>query len=357
MRIRGVLVLVLTAAAAAAGVLSLGRAAAAEPRAARLSVVATTGIIGDVARAVGGAHVEVHVLMGEGVDPHLYKPTRADMKRMRSADVIFYNGLMLEGKMTEALERIASDKPVHAVTGVLVEKHPDRLLGRSEDAPTPGDPAGAEPEPEPAGRDDAHAYDPHVWMDPRRWAYASGAVRNVLVDLAPDHRRDFIENAGGYNRQLKRIDWYAEQILHLVPEEHRVLITAHDAFRYFGDRYGYEVLGVQGISTDAEAGLADMERLIDVIVERKIPAVFVESSVSDRNVKALIEGAAARGHTVRLGGSLFSDALGAPGTYRGGLVGMLDHNASTIAHALGAVHPDHDIRCGIDGQLCDGGAG
>lgn len=293
------------------------------------TIVATTSMIADIARTVAGDLAQVHALMGEGVDPHLYKPTRADMQRLKQADIVFYNGLHLEGKMEEALERLAETKPVVAVTAVLEAQLTDKLL--------------------PA--DDGHTYDPHVWMDPTVWAHAVDTVRTALIaELAPndtDTARELVLRAGEYNRQLKRIDWYAEQVLVTVPEGQRTIVTAHDAFSYFARRYDLEVIGIQGISTDSEAGLADIERIVDTLVEQRIPAVFVETSVSDRNVKALIDGAAARGHTVRLGGSLFSDAMGPAGTYEATLVGMLDHNITTITNALGGEAPDR----GIDGQL------
>jgi manganese/zinc/iron transport system substrate-binding protein len=286
-------------------------------------------MIGDAVRAIAGDLAEVEVLMGEGVDPHLYKPTRADMQRLQRARVVFYNGLHLEGKMEEALARLGETKVVVQVTGDLETHFQDRLLETDE-----GD-----------------GFDPHVWMDPMVWAVAVDTIRNTLVaQFAPSDTvlaQGIVDRAGEYNRQLKRIDWYCEQVLVTVPNSRRVLVTAHDAFGYFARRHDFEVLGVQGLSTESEAGLADIERIVSVLVEREVPAVFVETSVSDRNVKALIDGAAARGHRVRIGGSLFSDAMGPSGTYEGTLVGMIDHNVTTITNALDGEAPDR----GIDGSL------
>ncbi|MEO0629965.1 MAG: zinc ABC transporter substrate-binding protein [Planctomycetota bacterium] len=290
----------------------------------RLSIVATTGMVADVASAVAGDRATVRTLMGPGIDPHLYKPTRADVKRLMDADVIFYNGLLLEGQLTDALIRAAtSGKKVFAVTEMLGD---DDLL---------------EPE-ELEGK-----YDPHVWMDIRAWANTVNVVRDTLADLDPDGASTYEENAARYIERLLELDAYAERVLGSVPESQRVLVTAHDAFNYFGHRYGYDVVGIQGISTESEAGVRDIERLVSLLVDRHIGAVFVESTVSDRNVKALIAGARAQDHTVVIGGELFSDAMGDAGTYTGTYLGMIDHNVTTIARALGGEAPAR----GMNGKL------
>lgn len=277
----------------------------------RLTVVCTTGMIADAARAVAGERAEVVTLMGPGVDPHLYAPTRSDVARLMSADVVFYNGLLLEGKMTDALIRAATaGRRVLAVTELIGE---EELLS-------------------PEGFDGHH--DPHVWMDPLAWARAVEVIRDALAEADPAHAASYRANAAAYLGELEALHARSAAALASVPERSRVLVTAHDAFNYFGRRYGYEVVGVQGISTESEAGVRDIERLIGLIVDRGVRAVFVESTVSERNIRALIDGAAARGHAVTIGGELFADAMGPAGTPEGTYVGMIDHNVRTIAGAL-----------------------
>lgn len=304
---------------------ALAPAARAQPRAAGpLSVLATTGMIGDLVREVGGERVRVEVLMGAGVDPHLYRATREDVARMLRADVIFYNGLLLEGKMSDAFVRVArAGKPVYAVTELLPE---ETLL----------EPDGVEGQ-----------FDPHVWMDPRAWSRAAELIAATLARHDADGAAIFERNLRALLARIAALDTYAEQALATIPERHRVLVTAHDAFNYFARRYGIEVEGIQGLSTESEAGLRRIQQLVDLLVERRIPAVFIETSVPDRNVLALVEGAAARGHRVAVGGALFSDAMGAPGTYEGTYIGMIDHNVTTITRALGGTAPER----GFQGRL------
>lgn len=281
-----------------------------------LRVVATVGMITDAARAVAGDRAAVTGLLGPGVDPHLYSPTRSDAEALLDADVVFYNGLLLEGKMTGALARAAAaGRHVHAVTEQI---DPEYLL---------------------APEDFEGHHDPHVWMDPAAWKRAVEVIRDRLIDADPQGERAYRENADAYLARLDQLDAYAQRVLATVPEDQRVLVTAHDAFNYFGRRFGYEVLGVQGLSTESEPGVRGIENLVDVLVTRGVPAVFIESTVSDRNISALIAGARDRGHTVELGGELFSDAMGAPGTYEGTYLGMIDHNVTTIARALGGQAP------------------
>jgi manganese/zinc/iron transport system substrate-binding protein len=286
-----------------------------------LNIVATTGMIGDIVERVAGDRGAVVVLMGAGVDPHLYQPTRDDMAALLAADVVFYNGLLLEGRMTDALVRAASaDRRVHPVTDLIDPAYlvqPEAMEGKD---------------------------DPHVWMDPRAWGGAVQAVRDRLIERDRGGEAAYTANARALLAEIEALDAYCELVLHSVPEAQRVLVTAHDAFGYFGRRYGYEVLGIQGLSTESEAGVRDIERLVDVLVERKIAAVFVESTVSDRNVRALIAGARARGHEVAIGGELYSDAMGPSGAYEGTYVGMIDHNATTIARALGGTAPEAGMR-------------
>ncbi len=294
----------------------------------RLAVVATVGMVADIVREVAGERAEVRGLVGTGVDPHLYKPTRGDVQALLEADVIFYNGLLLEGKMTDTLVRAANaGRKVFAVTELLDESY---LI----------EPEGTE----------GHA-DPHVWMDPAAWMKAVEAVRDALASVDAAGAGEYAANAEAYLVRVREVDAYAERVLGMVPEGGRVLVTAHDAFNYFGRRYGYEVVGIQGISTESEAGVLDIERLVSLLVERRVPAVFVESTVSTRNVEALIAGAGARGQRVTVGGELFSDAMGEPGTYEGTYIGMIDHNATVIARALGADVP----AGGMSGRLGAGG--
>ena len=288
------------------------------------SVVCTIGMITDLASTIAGDHAEVVGLVEAGIDPHLYQPTRSDIQRLVDADLVFYNGLLLEGRMTEALERVeAGGGRAIAVAGGI---DPTDLLA---DEAYEGHP------------------DPHVWMDPRLWRTAVEAIRAELSRRSPEHAPGFDRRASDLLVEFDRFDEYAAGVLESVPETQRVLVTAHDAFGYFGRRYGFEVVGIQGISTESEAGLRRIEELVDMLVDRRIGAVFVESTVSERNVNALIEGAAARGHTVKIGGELFSDAMGPAGTYRGTYLGMMDHNITTIAQALGGEAPER----GLNGEL------
>ena len=293
------------------------------PSSTQYTVVATTGMVADIVRQVAGDKAEVKGIIGEGVDPHLYKPTRADVAALSSADIVFYSGLLLEGKMTDTLVKISSKKPVIAVTDSIDESY---LL---------------EP-PEFAGH-----FDPHLWMDVQGWMKAVEVVSQSLADYDPPNKEFYLKNAADYLEQLKAMDAYCRESTKTIPEGSRILVTAHDAFNYMGRAYGIEVMGIQGISTESEAGLGDLNSLVDLLVKRKIGAVFVETSVADKNVKALIEGAKAKGFEIKIGGELFSDAMGAPGTYEGTYLGMIDHNITTIVRALGGTAPEK----GLNGKL------
>ncbi|MEO1001327.1 MAG: zinc ABC transporter substrate-binding protein, partial [Pseudomonadota bacterium] len=276
---------------------------AAEP----LKVVATTGMIADTVRAIGGEAVEVQALMGPGVDPHAYRQTRTDIVALTRADLVLWHGLYLEAQMEDFLRDLAETRSVVAVGEALPE---DMLLAHDDYE----------------GR-----FDPHVWMNPALWAGVVDAIEAALTEARPEAAATFAANAAAFDGELAALAAYSEEVLGSVAGEARVLLTAHDAFNYFGDAYGFEVVGIQGISTESEAGLNRIAALVDMLVAREVGAVFVESSVSDRNIRALIEGAAAAGHEVRIGGELFSDAMGAPGTYEGTYLGMIDHNVTTIA--------------------------
>ena len=288
------------------------------------AAVTTVGMVSDVVRQVAGDKATVTGLIGAGIDPHLYNPTRNDVAAMMEADVILYSGLMLEGKMAAPLEQVKSrGKPVYAVTQLIDRKF---LL---------------EP-PELAGHPD-----PHVWMSVPGWMQAVEAVARSLSEYDPANAGYYADNAGRYLAELKKLDDYARQAIGSIPRESRILITAHDAFSYFGREYDIDVRGIQGISTESEAGLQQINALVDLIVKKKVRAVFVETSVADKNIRALVDGAAAQGARVTVGGSLFSDAMGAAGTYEGTYVGMIDHNVTTIARALGGNAPER----GMQGKL------
>ena len=275
-----------------------------------IQVVTTIGMITDAVEHVGGSRVEVEGLMGPGIDPHLYKASEGDLRRLERADVIFFGGLHLEAKMADVLERIGERRATQAVTGSIPER---RLLS----------PAAF------AGQND-----PHVWFDVRLWMLAVEQVRDTLARLDPSSADLYRRNAAAYLEQLEKLDAYVRTQAARVPEERRVIITAHDAFNYFGRAYGFEVRGLQGISTAAEAGAGDVQGLAEFIAERRLPAIFVESSVSPRTIQAVREAVRARGWDVEIGGSLFSDAMGDPGTPEGTYVGMVRHNVDTIVGGL-----------------------
>lgn len=311
----------------AALLLLLPAVPAAAASSARLKVAATVSMIADAVRAIGGDRVEVTSLMGEGVDPHTYRPTRADIARLSGADLIIAGGLHLEAQLLDPLKALARSKPVV----FAAERIPrDRLL---TDLTYPD------------------RADPHVWMDPKLWTLVVETIRDALIERDPAGRDRYEAGAASYATELARIDAYARRILGTVPATSRVLVTAHDAFNYFGRAYAFEVEGIQGVSTESEAGLRRVEELVTLAVSRQVKAVFFESSVPERNVRALVEGARARGHAIAVGGQLYSDALGAPGTYEGTLIGMLDHNVTTIARALGGEAPGR----GMAGRLKTGG--
>ncbi len=283
----------------------------------RLRVVATTAMIADPAREIAGAGVTVTALMGEGVDPHLFKPARADMAALLGADLVLANGHHLEGRMDDAFRRVAARGTPVVRVGEAVA--PDLLI---EDPEYPGQ------------------ADPHLWMDPLAWLEVTEAITEALVAADPDHAETYRANAASYQSKLRRLHGHAERAVATIPESRRVLVTAHDAFNYFARRYGIEVHAIQGLSTESEAGVRDIENLVALLVSRRIPAVFTESSVSDRNIRALIAGAQARGHAVALGGSLYSDAMGPADTKEGTYLGMIEHNVRTIVTALGGAMPE-----------------
>jgi manganese/zinc/iron transport system substrate-binding protein len=295
----------------ACGVSTLGA-----PKSYPYQVTTTVGMVTDIVRQVAGDKAKVTGIMGAGVDPHLYKPTRDDVAAMMRADVIFYSGLMLEGKMADTLVKIARTKPVQAVTESIEEKYllePEEMQGH---------------------------YDPHVWMDPTAWAKAVEAVGKALAEFDPANAEHYRRNAAGLVQRCAELAAYGRHVLSTVPESSRVLISSHDAFNYFGRAFGLKVMGVQGLSTESEAGLQRINELVDYIVQQEVRAVFVESSVSPRNIEALVQGVQSRGKALRVGGELYSDAMGPEGSYEGTYLGMLDHNITIVARALGGEAPE-----------------
>ncbi|HAH45887.1 zinc ABC transporter substrate-binding protein [Gimesia sp.] len=288
-----------------------------------IPVAATVGMVADLVKNVGREYVAVTQIMGSGVDPHMHKASRDDVQTIMNSDMVFYSGLMLEGKMADTLIKVARNKPVFAVTELIDQKtllEPDDFNGH---------------------------YDPHVWMDVATWSLCVDAVKDALSRYDPRHAADYQKNADDYKQQLNTLHEYGLKVIQSIPQNSRILITSHDAFNYFGRAYGLEVLGVQGISTESEAGLKRINELVDLLVAKDVKAVFVESSVSKKNITALIDGAKAQGHEIIIGGELFSDAMGEAGSYEGSYMGMLDHNFTIVARALGGTAPEK----GMQGKL------
>jgi manganese/zinc/iron transport system substrate-binding protein len=277
----------------------------------KVQVVATTSILADLASRVGGERVEVIALMGPGVDPHLYRASEGDVRRMGRADLIVYNGLHLEGRMSELLDEVGrrGRATVAAAEGVPAEKllRPPEFEG---------------------------AYDPHVWMDVSLWRDAARHVSAALAAIDPAHSDHYAARLLEYDAGLAALNGYVVDRISRLPEERRVLVTAHDAFNYFGRAYGFEVRGLQGISTVAEAGTADVQDVARFVADRRIPAIFVETSVSPRSIQAVRAAVRARGVEVAMGGDLYSDALGGAGSGADSYEGMIRHNVDTIVGAL-----------------------
>ncbi|UYN89052.1 MAG: zinc ABC transporter substrate-binding protein [Anaerolineales bacterium] len=290
--------------------LALSACSTPAPTSDKLQVVTTIGQIGDAAMNIGGDLIDVHPLMGPGVDPHLYVASEGDVTTLQNADVILYNGLYLEAQMVSIMEQISEYKTVVAVA----ESIPAERLLASPIYP------------------DEH--DPHVWFDVQLWRIVVEQVRDTLMAADPANAAAFEANAVAYLAELDELDAYVKQQAERLPVEQRILITAHDAFNYFGRAYEFEVMGLQGISTQSEASTSDVQDLATAIVDRQVPAVFIESSVPVRTVEALQEAVRARGHEVAIGGQLFSDAMGSPDTPEGTYIGMVRHNIETIVGAL-----------------------
>jgi len=277
----------------------------------RLNVTTTTGMIADLVTNIGGDYVNVTALMGPGVDPHLYKPSAGDVQRLSDADVIFYNGLHLEGRMVDIFESLSQGgKPTYPVAELIPEdqlRRPVEFEGN---------------------------YDPHIWFDVTLWKYAAQDVADHLAAEDPDNSEAYMTNRDVYLAKLAQLDAYIREQVASIPESGRVLITAHDAFGYFGRQYGLEVHGLQGTSTASEASANDVQGLAQLIVERQVKAIFVESSVPLATIEAVQAACKASGWDVGIGGQLFSDAMGKSGTPEGTYIGMVRHNIDAIVRAL-----------------------
>jgi manganese/zinc/iron transport system substrate-binding protein len=281
-----------------------------QPDDGRLRVVTTIGQIADAAAIIGGDHVRVQSLMGPGTDPHLYTASARDVDKLRDADIVFFNGLFLEAQMEDVLEQMAERQTVVAVSSGI-------------------DTATLLP-----SANYADEFDPHIWFDVTLWMQTVAKIRDTYVTIDPTNAAAYEANAAAYLAELEQLHTYVLAQAATVPAEQRVLVTAHDAFNYFGRAYDFEVLGLQGISTASEAGTADVQDLAIFIAERRIPAIFVESSVPVRNIEAVQAAVQNRGFDVQIGGRLFSDAMGDAGTPEGTYIGMVRHNIDTIVSAL-----------------------
>ncbi len=279
----------------------------------RYKIVATTGMVGDIVKVVVGETADVVNLMGPGVDPHLYSATTADAKLLSKADVIVYTGLYLEGRMIDIFKNMKKQGKTTLAVAASLEKSYLRT------------PEGFDGHP-----------DPHVWMDVKAWGLCVTYIAEELGKYKPEQAAVYKANAASYLKTIARLDAYAKNVVGKIPAGSRVLVTAHDAFGYFARAYGLEVKAIQGVSTDSEAGIKDINRLVAYLVENNIGAIFVESSVRKDFVQKVIDNAKIKGHIVKIGGELFSDAMGAEGTYEGTYIGMIDHNATLIARGLGA---------------------
>jgi manganese/zinc/iron transport system substrate-binding protein len=276
-----------------------------------LRAVATTSIVADLVREVGGERVEVTSLMGPGVDPHLYRASEGDVRRMSQADLVFYNGLHLEGRMAELFGQMGSRGVLTVAVAAGLDS--SRLINSSNFE---------------------GAFDPHVWMDVELWSGGVMVVAEALAAFDPEHAAGYRARAAGYAEQLSELDRYVRSQAERLLPERRVLVTAHDAFSYFGRAYGFEVRGLQGLSTVAEPGTADVQQLARFVADRRIPAIFLESSISPRSLEAVLSAVRARGFVVRIGGDLYSDALGGEGSGAESYEGMIRHNIDTIVTAL-----------------------
>lgn len=281
------------------------------PNNGNLNIVTTTTMITDLVTHIGGDKLNIKGLMGTGVDPHLYKASEGDVSKLANADLIFYGGLHLEGKLVEVFEKMESQNiKTIAVSDALDTK---TLIGSEYFASN---------------------YDPHIWFDVNNWELITNFVVQKLSEANPENKAFFEENGKTYIEELKALDAEIKSIISTLPEEKRILVTAHDAFNYFGQAYGFEVVGLQGLSTATEAGVQDVQNLATFIINKNVKAVFVESSVPKRTIEALQAAVNSKNHNVEIGGTLYSDALGNAGTPEGSYIGMFRYNVNTIVNAL-----------------------
>lgn len=274
-----------------------------------LRVVTTTTMITDLVKQIGGDLIEVRGLMGSGVDPHLYKASEGDVTKLTNADIIFYNGLHLEGKLVEVFEKMKNKKTV-AIADALDKS---TLIGSEYFASN---------------------YDPHIWFNVDYWKQATNFVVNTLSETLPEQKDFFESNGTDYIEQLDALKAKITNTIATLPLEKRILVTAHDAFNYFGAYFNFEVVGLQGLSTATEAGVQDVQNLAAFIIERQVKAIFVESSIPKRTIEALQAAVLSKGHEVTIGGTLYSDALGDADTAEGTYLGMFEYNVNTIVNAL-----------------------
>ncbi|WP_203295234.1 metal ABC transporter solute-binding protein, Zn/Mn family [Luteirhabdus pelagi] len=277
----------------------------------KLNVVTTTTMITDLVKNIGGDAITVNGLMGAGVDPHLYKASEGDVNKLYQADVVFYNGLHLEGKLVEVFEKMENSGKRQVPLAEGLDKK--GLIGSEYFA---------------------SSYDPHVWFNIEYFKFFAEETARVLSEEAPEHEELFQQNKEAYLKSLNELETEITSIIEALPKEKRILVTAHDAFNYFGQAYDFEVVGLQGLSTATEAGVQDVQKMSDFIIENDINAIFVESSVPRRTIEALQEAVLSKNHEVRIGGSLYSDALGNPDTEEGTYIGMFRYNVKTIVTAL-----------------------
>lgn len=289
----------------------------------RLMVVATTTQVADALAIIGGEHIDVTGLMGAGVDPHLYQPTEANIAAMNGADAVFYSGLNLEGQFGTVFRALGERNiRVFAVSDPV--KQAGFTIGGFD-----------------LSEELTNVDDPHFWFDPRNWQMSVTAMAEELGKLDPAHADEYLANAEAYNAQLNLLFEWATEAMSQIPEEQRVLVTSHDAFNYFGQAFGWQVRGLQGLSTEDEAGVADVQELVDFVIERDIPVMFIESSVPPNAIESVQEAARARGHNIGIGvRELYSDAMGAPDSFGGTYVGMLAENVITILQSFAVEIPD-----------------
>lgn len=281
------------------------------PNNGKLNIVTTTTMITDLVQNIGGDYINIQGLMGSGVDPHLYKASEGDVSKLVNADIIFYNGLHLEGKLVEVFEKMESTQKTPIALSDAIDK--STLIGSDYFASN---------------------YDPHVWFNIAYFKLFAQKVTTVLSEKNPENTAHYKENETKYLEQLDVLDAKIKTTIATLPQEKRILVTAHDAFNYFGKNYAFEVVGLQGLSTATEAGVQDVQKLAAFIIEKKVKAVFIESSVPKRTIEALQAAVNSKGHDIKIGGTLYSDALGNSGTLEGTYIGMFDYNVNTIVNAL-----------------------